>query len=147
MEPFRYRIQSVGRRARVSSLVAVGLILGATTAAAMASSAPASYVTGGVGLHESTAMLRDRDAYPLAVEIYARQGHHDVYTADSAVTVFDAHGHRLLHADADGPFLFADVPAGRYEVQVDRSGESKRKQVVVRSGQTSRAVFVFDDRG
>ena len=144
---FRYRILSGEPRALARLFLAVAAALAATTASgATQPSAPPSYVTGGVGLDQSQSMLRERDRYPLAVEIYARQGNHDVYTAGADVTLFDARGRPVLHTNADGPFLFADVAPGRYDVQVDRAGETKRKAVVVHDGQTSRAVFVFDQR-
>ena len=142
----RYRILSAEPRALAGALVAVGAALAATATAAEPSSVPPSCVTGGVGLDGWVAMLLDRNRHSLAVEIYAREGGRDISKAGADVTLFDVRGRAMLHASADGPFFFADVAPGRYDVQVVRAGETKHDVVVVHDGRTARAVFVFDDR-
>ncbi len=102
------------------------------------------YVTGGVGSDESQAFLQHRRDYPLAVEIYARDGGREVYTADAFVQVADARGQTVLQASAQGPFMFVDLPPGRYTVEVMRQGRTQRQEAVVRAGQTSREIFVFE---
>jgi len=102
------------------------------------------YVTGGVGLDESTRMIADRSHYPLAVEIYEREGGHDLYTAGAKVVVRDEDGHEVLDTVAKGPFVFADVPAGHYAVEVTNDGRTERRRLDVRDGATARAIFVFD---
>jgi hypothetical protein len=102
------------------------------------------FVTGGVGLNESQALLEQRKDFPLSVEVYQRQAGHDVYTAGAEVDVLDPSGRAVLQARTDGPLLLADVPAGRYRVVTTLDGQTERRSVVVHDGRSSRAVFVFE---
>ena len=140
---------ALSRRARgtlAAALVAVGL----PALAANESLPPeqtfgtVKFVTGGVGLRESQALLQRREGFPLAVEVYQRDGGHDLYTAGADVHVLDPRGMAVLQAQAGGPFLLADVPPGRYTVVTTLDGQTQRRTVVVHNGGNSRAIFVFD---
>jgi len=104
------------------------------------------YLTGGVGLEESQAILEHRRDYPLAVEVYAKEDGREVYTAGTSVNVSTPSGDSILQAQADGPFLLADVAPGRYTVEVTREGQTQRKSVTVGRDGTSRAIFVFREQ-
>lgn len=110
----------------------------------MQQSGNVSYVSGGVGLDESKAFLRHKSEFPLAVEIYAREGGREVYTAGAEVAISDSQGREILQTQADGPFLFAEVPAGRYAIEVTRDGQTRRAHASVQPGRSARSVFVFD---
>jgi hypothetical protein len=105
------------------------------------------FVTGGVGLDDSQALLKRREDFPLSVEVYQRQAGHDLYTAGADVKVLDLRGAAVLQAHAEGPLLLADVPAGRYTVVTTLDGQTERRNVVVHNGENSRAIFEFDARG
>ena len=100
-------------------------------------------VTGGVGQQESRALLEHRRDYPLAVEVYAKEGGREIYTAGTSVNVSTPSGDSALQAEAEGPFLLADLAPGRYTVEVTREGQTQRKSVNVGRDGTSRAIFVF----
>jgi hypothetical protein len=102
------------------------------------------FVTGGVGLRESQALLQRRADFPLAVEVYQHDAGHDLYTAGANVDVLGPGGAPVLQARAEGPFLLADVPPGRYTVVTTLDGKTQRRSVVVHEGGNSRAIFIFD---
>ena len=103
------------------------------------------YVSGGVGEQESHAFLEHRQEHPLSVEVYAREGAREVYTAGTSIRVSKPSGAPVLDAEAQGPFLLADLPPGRYTVEVTLQGETMSKSVTVGRGRTSRAIFVFPE--
>ncbi len=144
----RILLSRLGRGALAAALIAVG----SPVLAANHSLPPeqtfgdVKFVTGGVGLDESRALLERREDFPLSVEVYQRQAGHDVYTAGADVHVLDPRGAAVLQAHAEGPLLLADVPAGRYTVVTTFGGQTERKDVVVHDGGDARAVFVFDAR-
>ena len=105
-----------------------------------------SYVSGGVGQDESQAFIERRGDYPLSIEIYAKENGREVYTASADVTVRDARGDTVVQTEAKGPFVLVDAPPGRYVVDVTSAGTTQTRHAVVRSGQTDRAIFVFDRR-
>lgn len=106
----------------------------------------APYVSGGVGQMEARRLLRERDQYPLAIEVYQRQAGRELYTAGADVRITDARGTEVLSAQADGPFLFADVPPGRYTVEVSLDGVKRQKTERVGRDGTTRSIFVFGAR-
>jgi hypothetical protein len=142
----RSRCKPYLRSAMTSALLAAGLpaAIAADDALPQAQHAEGvTYMTGGVGLTESRALIEHRQDYPLAVEVYAREGGHDVYTAGASVKISAARGDSLLQAQARGPFLFAKLAPGRYAVEVTLDGQTQRKSVNVDRDRTSRAIFVF----
>lgn len=101
------------------------------------------YITGGIGEGESAAFRRERARFPLAIEVYARDEGRDAFTAEADVTVRDATGHTVLQTMLDGPFLLAEVPPGRYAIEVTLLGVTQRQQATVRARRSARNVFVF----
>jgi len=47
---------------------------------------------------------------------------------------------------AEGPFLLAKLPPGKYRIEADFRGEPKRQAVEIRPGKHQRAVFVWAAR-
>ena len=52
----------------------------------------------------------------------------------------------MLDTTADGPFLLATLPAGKYEIEAEYNGERKHQAVDIRSGRHQRMVFVWAPR-
>ncbi len=129
-----------------ASLCAAGSAFAVTSMPPVQQSGDVRYVSGGVGQDESQAFLSHRSAYPLSIEIYAKQNGREVYTSDAAVTVRDGHGDAVLQTRAQGPFVLVDAPPGVYSIDVTRDGRTETKHARVHTGQTEREIFVFDSR-
>jgi hypothetical protein len=144
----RISLSRRGRSALAAALMAVGLpALAANDRLPPEQTFGAvKFLTGGVGLGESQALLQRREDFPLAVEVYERAAGHDLYTAGANVDVLDPDGAAVLQARTEGPFLLADVPPGRYTVVTTLDGQTQRRTVVVHPEGNSRAVFVFEPR-
>ena len=103
-----------------------------------------SYAMGGVGLGERNELQAQREGYNLWVTTAARSG---VYLANADVRITDqATGRVVLQGTINGPWLFADLPPGRYSVQATPPGSDKvlSRTVRVRKGGLSQAVLHFD---
>ena len=101
------------------------------------------FVSGGVGLDQSTAFKEAMRRYPLALQIAQRENGHNVYTADAEVRITDRAGQVVLETRTDGPFLLAELPDGRYLVEVTLEGVTQRKHVVVDAARSGRGFFLF----
>ena len=123
--------------------VGVGAWAGAADMPATQHSGDVAYVTGGVGLAQSDAFKQQMSQYPLALEIVQHQGNKDLYTAGANVRIADASGQVVLQTVAEGPFVLADLPAGRYTVDVTLNGQLKHQPVAVNDNASVRKVFVF----
>jgi hypothetical protein len=83
--------------------------------------------SGGIGATERQVL--DGDArYNLKVVTAARSGH---FLADVDVTVVDDRGVKVLAARMAGPWLLAELPAGKYRVVADYRGATQTRDVTV----------------
>ncbi|HEX8989216.1 MAG TPA: carboxypeptidase-like regulatory domain-containing protein [Rhodocyclaceae bacterium] len=97
-----------------------------------------SFRTGGIGEDESKAMQQAAHQYPLELEFVSRSGDSaGGYLADVDVAIRDAHGSPVLQTRADGPFLLAKLPPGRYTVtaQYQASQLSRRVEIPAHGAQ------------
>lgn len=101
------------------------------------------YLSGGIGLDESTAIKKASQQWPLTLEFAVKDQQHALFAADVNVLVRDASGHAALQTTSDGPFLLARLLPGRYRVEATLAGKTLHENVVIRKGQPARAVFVW----
>ncbi len=100
------------------------------------------YVTGGIGVDESTALQAAARQWPLALQFaIVSGGERAQHASDIRVVVRDTGGRSVLEAVSGGPFLLARVAPGRYTVEATRQGQTQRRQLTVRSGIPTRAMF------
>lgn len=86
------------------------------------------YVTGGVGLDESNAFKVQRGNYNLYVLITAKNGD---FLSKLPVKIIDGRKRVILEAETNGPYFYAHLPAGNYQVQVNKGENSQKRNVSV----------------
>ncbi len=79
-----------------------------------------SYISGGVGSDSVRAMRQVEGAYNLRL-LFAVQGSGE-YLANVRVKLLDHKGNTVLDAMSDGPYFYAKVPPGHYQVVADNGG-------------------------
>lgn len=89
------------------------------------------YVSGGIGIDESTSFKEAMSRFPLAMTFAQLQGDKGDYIADVKVVVSDAHGKTMLDTTAEGPYLLARLPAGKYQVKATYEGETQTRGVTI----------------
>jgi hypothetical protein len=102
-----------------------------------------SYLSGGIGLDESSAMKSVEKQWPLSMEFAENHGGHADYVAGVDVVVRDASGRTALQATTDGPFMLAQLPPGRYTIEASLDGNTKRESVTIKGGAPAHATFVW----
>jgi len=136
-----------------ASLVAIALVFAqsATSAAFAASSnlpplhqqGEVTYMSGGVGSDQSTAIKDVMHKYPLVLEFAGASHQGNEYLADVPVHITDMNGATVLKATANGPFLLASLPGGRYKVTASYEGKAQQRVVDVSSSGHVRSMFVW----
>jgi hypothetical protein len=106
-------------------------------------SGPVEYLTGGVGLDQSTAIERVSKQWPLTLEFAVKDGARADFAADVNTVVRDAGGRPVIQVDSAGPFLLAKLAPGRYRVDASLQGKSLHQRVVVKRGEPVKAVFLW----
>ena len=99
-----------------------------------------SFVSGGVGLDDSKALLGAEHQWPLALRFTQRSGE---YVADVHVQITDSHGASVLDTTSRGPYMLVRVRPGRYSVHVSHAGVDKTSAVTVGSNGSARAAFIW----
>ncbi|GAB2890478.1 carboxypeptidase-like regulatory domain-containing protein [Uliginosibacterium flavum] len=93
-----------------------------------------TFVSGGIGLDESTAMKAAEKDYPLTLEFVVKTASTSGYTSDVKVLLADHNGKTLLDTVSNGPFLLVKLPPGNYRLEASKDGQTKLRQVDVRAG-------------
>lgn len=128
---------------RSDPVAETGAAAGAVALPEVQSHGNVSYVTGGV-TYESQPAFRDaRREYPLNIELYQKSGARSEFTAGADVTVKSRAGETVLEAKADGPYLFAKVPPGTYEIEASLNGRTVKQSATVRNGGATRSMLIF----
>jgi hypothetical protein len=99
-----------------------------------------SFVTGGVGLDESTALRAAQHQWPLALRF---TGPASAYVANVHVQIVDAKGTTVLDATSKGPYMLVRLRPGRYTVHASYSGVDRSQTVNVRGNGSARATFAW----
>lgn len=132
----------------------VFLLLSAVSCVALAQQEPAAadlqpktengitYLCGGVGLDESTAMKQAARDYDLMSTFAAQDGS---YLADVKVEILDKGGAPILQTTCSGPIMLVKMShAGSYRIRVALDGHAQTKTAQLPSGHgTRRLVFVW----
>jgi hypothetical protein len=99
------------------------------------------YVTGGVSHSELLDLHARRDDYDLWVTTAAMKS--GAYLADVRVIIRDAANRPMFDQRLDGPWLFIELPQGRYDVEAMLNGESYRRTTTIRKGEHHQVFFYF----
>lgn len=131
----------------VTGLLAAGAATSATMNTSMGQLPPEqtqgriTYLTGGIGHDEATAMRKEEGRFPLSLEFIRRAKPADEYVADVNVTIKNPKGNTELQAYAAGPYLLAKLPDGKYTVNADLNGKSRTREIVIAAHKPEHVVF------
>jgi hypothetical protein len=101
-----------------------------------------TFVSGGIGICESSEMQRLAKEYQLELVFVQKTPSAESYLASIPVEITDKKGSYVLDTVTKGPYLLAKLPNGRYSVIATFNGESKTQQVSV-TQKHQRIVFVW----
>lgn len=106
------------------------------------------YASGGVGHTERQALLAQRQDYSLWLTTAAKRS--GAYLANVEVRIVYADSGRLvLQRTMDGPWMFAALPPGRYEVRAAYQGggqaQTRRGVTQIHPGDHHEMMFYFSD--
>ncbi len=105
----------------------------------------ATYVSGGIGQDESTAIQQAAKDYSLTLEFVIKAAPKDEFTSDVQVKVSDAKHNSVLDTVSRGPFLLAQLPAGRYHIDAIKNGQTKAHDVTIKPGSHQHIMFEWSE--
>jgi hypothetical protein len=104
-----------------------------------------SYLSGGIGIDESTAMKNAASKYSLELVFSAKAGASAAYLANVHVKVSDRAGKTVIDTVAQGPYFLANLPDGNYKVEVSSKDVTKTAQTTLKKGSHQRLVFSWSE--
>ncbi|MBK1732307.1 hypothetical protein CKO41_11000 [Thiococcus pfennigii] len=87
------------------------------------------YMSGGIGVSEREELAQVKSQYNLRL-LFAVQGSGE-YLSNIQVRVEEVSGRTRLAAVSQGPFFYARLAPGRYNLTVDAAGQVQTRQVTV----------------
>ncbi len=95
------------------------------------------FMSGGVGREEREQMAKMAQGYDLKLAFADRRGD---YLSNVKVSVDDEHGKQILSTTTEGPWLFVDLPQGKYNVEARYDGRTEeiKDLAISRGRQVSR---------
>ncbi|MEM4987857.1 carboxypeptidase-like regulatory domain-containing protein [Collimonas sp. H4R21] len=136
------------------SLFAVSVLLAANLAFAAdavpgrlqpVTSGAVTYLSGGIGQDESTAIQQMAKNYSLELEFVINASPRAEFTSDVQVKISDASHNAVLDTVSKGPFLLAQLPAGRYRLEATKDGKSKAQDVTIKQGSHQHIMFEWTE--
>ena len=127
-----------------SIMVAMSLALAAGIVQAAANPAPSDgvpSVSGGIGLDSREELLSSKGNYNLWVVLALADG---AYLGGAQITIHDRSGKTVLDTKAEGPWLFAKLPAGHYTVDARAHDATRSARVMVDGKGLKRIVLTWD---
>jgi hypothetical protein len=94
-----------------------------------------SYITGGVGEEESTAILAEAKQWPLLLELSQLENGRGVWIFGSQIKIANAKGAMIFDAKADGPYMLVNLDAGDYVIQASYQGVEQKRAISIKAGQ------------
>lgn len=106
-------------------------------------SGSSSFVTGGIGLDESTAFKSAMKDWPLSMLFAQKQGARAEYVADVQLAVTDRKGNTAFETVSQGPFVLAKLQPGSYQVAATLDNKTLHQTVEIKPGKPARIVFLW----
>jgi len=88
-----------------------------------------TYVNGGVGQEEQSAMRAQRSDYNLQLTFATNQT--GAFRSDVQLDIADAKGGKLLSVANTGPMFFAKLPPGTYRINAAAEGKTFKRTVKI----------------
>ncbi|SAK43300.1 hypothetical protein AWB82_00546 [Caballeronia glebae] len=97
-----------------------------------------SYTSGGVGLDESHALLREQAHWPLSLRF---TGPTADYLSGVNVRIVGGKGGEVLSTESMGPYMLVKLPPGSYTVYAKYKDQEKKQAVTVAGPGKAKAAF------
>jgi hypothetical protein len=97
-----------------------------------------SYITGGVGEEESSAILAEAKQWPLLLELSQLENGRGVWIFGSQIKVLNSKNMLIFDAKAEGPYMLINLAAGDYVIQASYQGVEQKRSISIKAGQVQK---------
>ena len=93
-----------------------------------------SYITGGVGTEESSAILAEAKQWPLLLELSQLENGRGVWIFGSQIKIMNTKNTVIFDAKADGPYMLVNLIAGDYVIEASYQGVEQKRAISLKAG-------------
>jgi len=97
-----------------------------------------SYITGGVGTEESSAILAEAKQWPLLLELSQLENGRGVWIFGSQIKILNTKNAVIFDAKADGPYMLINLIAGDYVIEASYQGVEQKRAISMKAGPTQK---------
>ena len=91
-----------------------------------------SYITGGVGESESTAILAEAKQWPLLLEMSQIQNGRGVWIFGASIKIMGSTKQVMFDAQAEGPYILINLVPGDYALEASYEGVLQKRSVSIK---------------
>lgn len=92
-----------------------------------------SYITGGVGESESTAILSESKQWPLLLEMSQIENGRGVWIFGATIKISNSMKQIIFSAQADGPYMLINLKSGDYVIEATYQGVMQKRALSVKA--------------
>ena len=101
------------------------------------------FLSGGIGQDESEAIFQARSSWPLMLELTQAAGSKAEYISDVQITIKDELRNTVLDTNAEGPYLLAKLPTGKYSLQATHNSVTLHRNLNIQKGSGKKITLVW----
>jgi len=103
-----------------------------------------SFITGGIGSDESSAMFAAAKKWSLLIEMSEIDGSgRGVWIAGTDIRVFNAKQQTIIEILCDGPLMLLNAPPGQYTVEASYQGKVLKRSVTLKEGELQKLTLFW----
>ena len=91
-----------------------------------------SYITGGVGEGEATAILSESKQWPLLLEMSQIENGRGVWIFGAGIKIINSKKQIIFTAQADGPFMLINLESGDYVIEATYQGVMQKRVISIK---------------
>ena len=101
-----------------------------------------SYITGGVGEGETTAILSEAKQWPLLLEMSQIENGRGVWIFGANIKISNSNKQTIFAAQADGPYMLINLVPGDYAIEATYQGVVQKRALSIKAD-SSQKISLF----
>lgn len=138
-------MKTLFKSSALSLLATLSLLVGGVAGAQIPSTQHAngiSYITGGVGEEESSAIVAESKQWPLFLELSQLENGRGVWIFGANIKIVNAKQQVVFEAQADGPYMLINLDAGDYLIEASYQGVIQKRTISLKAN-TPQKISIF----
>jgi hypothetical protein len=92
-----------------------------------------SYISGGVGEEETTAILAEAKQWPILLELSQLENGRGVWIFGANIKIMNIQKQIVFNAQADGPYMLINLEPGDYAIEASYQGVEQKRALSVKA--------------